>query len=344
MGDFAPGLIVCLLLAAGALAIGTAVRLGGLRGADPSVAALRRGSLVVWWVLWVLLSVAALSGKVGVAVLCWAIGLLALREFHRIFQAAGGPTAQSTEKPTEKPTGDLTAKPVRQSLLLPCVVAAVGSGHYALLATTDSLWSVSSFPLVLLALLCTAQLLFGDTTRGYLRGVGGYLWGGVLLFLGVSHGVLLLTLPAPPPAAAMGSMGWVLFVVLLTEVDDIAQALIGRQVGRHKMVRGVSPGKTWEGFLGGCVVTVALAMALGPWLTSLANSGEWWWGIVLSAGAGLWLCVAGFLGDINISALKREVGLKDSGSLLPGMGGVLDRVDSLTFTAPAIYYYGWWLG
>lgn len=340
MGDFAPGLIVCLLLVAGALAIGTAVRLFGLRGADPSVAAKRRGSLVVWWVLWVLLSAAALSGKVGVAVLCWAIGLLALREFHRIFQAASG----SAGKPPRKPTGDPTTERANKPLLLPCMVAAVGSGHYAVLATTDSLWTVSSFPLVLLALLCTAQLLFGDTTRGYLRGVGGYLWGGVLLFLGVSHGVLLLTLPAPPPAAGMGSMGWVLFVVLLTEVDDIAQALIGRQVGRHRMVPGVSPGKTWEGFLGGCVVTVVLAMALGPWLTSLANSGEWWWGLLLSAGAGLLLSVVGFLGDINISALKREAGRKDSGSLLPGMGGVLDRVDSLTFTAPAIYYYGWWLG
>lgn len=358
MGDFAPGLIVCLLLAAGALAIGSAVRLFGLRGADPSVAAKRRGSLVVWWVLWGLLSAAALSGKVGVAVLCWAIGLLALREFQRIFHAAGGtevnsvasgkrvarPEEQPDARLVEKPVGDQQPERASRPLLLPCIVAVVGSGHYAVLAATDSLWSVSSFAVVLLALLSTAQLWYGGTTSGYLRAVGGYLWGGVLLFLGLSHGVLLLTLPAPPPTAGVGSMGWVLFVLLLTEVDDIAQALIGRQVGRHKMVPWVSPGKTWEGFVGGCVVTMVLSMAAAPWLTSLVDPAAWWWGMLIAAGAGLWLSVVGFLGDINISALKREAGLKDSGSLLPGMGGVLDRVDSLTFTAPAIYYYGGWLG
>lgn len=310
---------------AGALAIGSGVRLYGLRGADPVVARKRRGSLVVWWVLWLLLSGAALSGKVGVSVLCLAAGLLGLREFDRIFRAGGGATGT-------------------RGVALPWVVAAVGVGHYAVLALSDGEWSVAAFPLVALALLCTTQMLFGETTTGYLRAVGGYLWVAVLLFLGLSHGVLLLKLPAAPPADGVGSMGWVLFVVLLTEVDDIAQALIGRQLGRRKMVPALSPGKTWEGFLGGCVVTIVLSIAMAPWLTSLANSAEWWWDLLISAGAGLLLSVVGFLGDINISALKREAGVKDSGSLLPGMGGMLDRVDSLTFTAPAIYYYAWWLG
>ncbi len=92
----------------------------------------------------------------------------------------------------------------------------------------------------------------------------------------------------------------------------------------------VSPNKTVEGLVGGVVITTLVAMLAAPYLTPLV-----WY----EAGAiGFILALAGFAGDVTISAVKRDLKLKDSGSLLPGHGGVLDRVDSLTFTAPLFFH------
>jgi len=189
----------------------------------------------------------------------------------------------------------------------------------------------------------TVQVLHGES-RGFLRATGGYSWASVLFFWGLSHIVALSSLPVTSDSPgsswlAVGPMGWPLFVILLTQCDDIAQALIGRRFGRHKMIPSISPGKTWEGFAGGLVVTVFLSVVAVPWLTSLAVDYPFWRGLALAMGAGAIVSVVGFVGDVNMSALKREAGVKDSGNLLPGMGGMIDRIDSLTFTAPAIYYF-----
>ena len=138
--------------------------------------------------------------------------------------------------------------------------------------------------------------------------------------------------------------------MLLTESNDIAQALWGRQLGRHKVTPQVSPHKTWEGLLLGISTTVLLAIALAPLLTPL-HAGpsreslrvELGFPVVWSALAGVAIAVSGFFGDITMSAVKRDVGIKDSSSLLPGQGGMLDRIDSLTFTAPVFFYFVYWL-
>jgi phosphatidate cytidylyltransferase len=101
--------------------------------------------------------------------------------------------------------------------------------------------------------------------------------------------------------------------------------------GRHKIIPKVSPNKTWEGFLGGLATTVGLAALLAPHLTPLSG--------VESILAGLLIGCGGFIGDVTISALKRDIGVKDSGSLLPGHGGILDRIDSLTYTAPLLFHF-----
>jgi phosphatidate cytidylyltransferase len=112
----------------------------------------------------------------------------------------------------------------------------------------------------------------------------------------------------------------------------------------------LSPNKTWEGFLGGLLVTLILAVVLAPWLTGLtAHPGplglsdalQRWLGPLA---AGLLIAVAGYFGDINMSGLKRDSGVKDSSKMLPGMGGLIDRIDSLTFSAPTfVYFLVWWM-
>ncbi|MDN3719907.1 phosphatidate cytidylyltransferase [Roseibium salinum] len=101
--------------------------------------------------------------------------------------------------------------------------------------------------------------------------------------------------------------------------------------GRRKIIPGVSPNKTWEGFLGGVATTFVLAIVTAPLVTPFD--------LAHAAAAGLLIPVAGFIGDVTVSALKRDLGVKDTGSLIPGHGGILDRIDSLTYTAPLFFHF-----
>jgi phosphatidate cytidylyltransferase len=136
-----------------------------------------------------------------------------------------------------------------------------------------------------------------------------------------------------------------LYLVLLVAISDIAQALVGRRFGRHKSAPVLSPNKSWEGFIAGVVTTTVIAVLLAPALTPLAQTplrvGTTTLAIPLlpAALAGLIISVMGYFGDLTISGVKRDIGVKDSGTMLPGQGGILDRIDSLIFAAPAFYYY-----
>ena len=126
-------------------------------------------------------------------------------------------------------------------------------------------------------------------------------------------------------------VGLVLFLVALTELNDIAQYVWGKTLGKRKVVPEVSPNKSWAGLIGGIGTTTFIATVLGCILTPMS--------ITHSAIAGLLISTSGFFGDICISAVKRDIGIKDTGSMLPGHGGILDRVDSLTFTAPLFFHF-----
>jgi phosphatidate cytidylyltransferase len=128
-------------------------------------------------------------------------------------------------------------------------------------------------------------------------------------------------------------MAWVLIVVLATWAGDSAAYLSGRAFGRHKLAPVVSPGKTVEGAIGGLLASVLVGAAV------FAVSGVLpvWAGAV--AGAGIGVC--GQLGDLSESFLKRQAGVKDSGHLIPGHGGMLDRVDALLFAFPAALLMFW---
>ena len=171
--------------------------------------------------------------------------------------------------------------------------------------------------------------LRGDT-QGFLRAVGTLSWGLMLTVFALSHmAMLLVSGEVHNPVA--GGVGLLFFLVVLTQFNDVAQYTWGKLIGRHQVTPSVSPKKTWEGLIGGVLTAVAAAAALGPYLTPM--DAAW------SALAGLVLGVSGFLGDITVSAVKRDLGVKDTGGLIPGHGGILDRVDSLTYAAPAFFHF-----
>lgn len=183
-------------------------------------------------------------------------------------------------------------------------------------------------PVYMFLFLPTRMALAGET-EGFLRAVGTLHWGLMVTVFSLSHLAFLLVLrdPAGNPTGAP----LVLYLVFLTQFNDVAQFLWGKTLGRHKVVPRTSPGKTYEGLLGGVATTTLLAVLLAPWLTPFDRK--------QAIAAGVILGLGGFLGDIVISALKRDLAIKDSGTLLPGHGGILDRIDSLTFTAPVFFHY-----
>ncbi|MDH3592215.1 MAG: CDP-archaeol synthase, partial [Planctomycetota bacterium] len=163
-------------------------------------------------------------------------------------------------------------------------------------------------------------------------------WALGLVVFCFSHVAMFFLLPESINPVG-GAAGWVLFLVLLTESHDIAQALWGRRFGKHKLIPHISPGKTWEGLILGTLTTLTLAVLLAPVLTPLSASGRFARPLL----GGLLIAVGGLFGDLTMSAVKRDVGVKDSGTLIPGQGGLLDRIDSLTFTAPMFFYFVYFL-
>ena len=184
-------------------------------------------------------------------------------------------------------------------------------------------------PVYVFLLLPLRMVTIGETT-GFLKAVGTLHWGLMTTVFSLSHAAYLLALPAETNPAG-GGAGLLLYLVFLTQAGDVSQYLWGKAVGRRRVVPKVSPNKTWGGLVGGALTTTALAALLAPLLTPLD--------LPLAVGAGALIGVAGFFGDVTISAVKRDLGVKDSGALLPGHGGILDRVDSLTYTAPLFFHY-----
>jgi len=167
------------------------------------------------------------------------------------------------------------------------------------------------------------------TVEGVIAATGGVLLS--FVYLGLMGGFVLAIRREHP--------AWVLlWVLLVTKSCDIGAYFTGHAVGRHKLIPWLSPGKTWEGLIGGVLTSAGIAAA-GLWaLRRFAgeDTPPWYHGLIIGALLG----VAGQVGDLLESLLKRDAGKKDSGATVPGFGGILDVLDSVLLAAPVAF---WWL-
>lgn len=183
-------------------------------------------------------------------------------------------------------------------------------------------------PVYVFLFLPMRMVLIGDTS-GFIRSAGILHWAVMLMVFAISHIAYLLTLPVKNPDA--GAIGLVLFLLFTTQFNDVCQYFWGKLLGKHKIIPKVSPNKTWEGFVGGLLTITACAGFAAPLLTPLSFHQGLLAGVIIG--------VAGFVGDVVLSSVKRDLNIKDSGSLIPGHGGILDRLDSLIYTAPLFFHY-----
>lgn len=182
-------------------------------------------------------------------------------------------------------------------------------------------------PVVMFLLLPMRLVIKGDTT-GIIKSMAILQWILMLTVFGISHLAYLLSLP-DIKGFDTGGRGLLLFVVFITEINDVMQFTWGKLLGKHKIIPKVSPNKTWEGFIGGMICTTAIGYGL-KFLTPLDTYEV----LIVS----VTVAFAGFIGDVVMSAIKRDIGVKDTGTSIPGHGGILDRIDSLAYTAPAFFH------
>lgn len=262
-----------------------------------------------WWVIILLLGISiALPSWVPIA-LFGLISFLAFKEFVTLI-----PTRRADHRVL-----------LWAYLSIPLQYYWVSIGWYGMFIIFIPVYIFLALPL---------RMVLAGETQGFIKAAGTVHWGLMIAVFSLSHAAFLLALPASGNPVAGGD-GLLLYLLLLTEINDVGQYCSGKLLGKHKVVPKVSPNKTVEGLIGGVVITTSVAMLAAPYLTPLA-----WYE---AGGIGFVLALAGFAGDVTISAVKRDLKLKDSGSLLPGHGGVLDRVDSLTFTAPLFFHIVYFL-
>jgi phosphatidate cytidylyltransferase len=155
----------------------------------------------------------------------------------------------------------------------------------------------------------------------------------MMMVYSLSHAAYLLAVPGKGAADWEGA-GLLLYLVILTQLNDVAQYAWGKLVGRRKIVWRVSPEKTWEGLIGGVITTAAIALFLAPLLTPFDTKG--------AIASGAIIAIAGFFGAVTIASLKRDLGIRDFSGMLPGHGGIIDRVDSLIYAAPLFLHFTWY--
>lgn len=300
-----PQPVLLVFIGIGAVLMAASLIERALRGRLPGDLAPRLKS---WWAMVAIYGAAALIGRTASIVLIAVTSFLALKEYLTLI-----PTRRADR-----------AVLLLAYLAIPLQFYWIAIGWYGMF--------IIFVPVYMLLLLPVPMLLIGET-GGFLKAIGTLHWGLMTTVFSLGHAAYLLVLP-PLPGAPAGGPGLLLFLLVMTEANDVAQYVWGKLLGRRKIIPKVSPGKTVEGLAGGIATTAALALGLAPLLTPFG------WLEALAAGFGI--ALAGFFGDIAISAMKRDLAIKDTGGLLPGHGGMLDRLDSLTYTAPLFFHVVWY--
>ncbi len=299
---FAMGIVLSLLV------IATFIRLVlGKINPEKDYTELKERTQSWWWMIAILFCAIVVS-KTTAIILFAFISFMALKEFFSIV-----PTRQADRRVI-----------FWAYLAIPVQYYLVYIGWYGMF--------IIFIPVYIFLLLPIRMVLIGET-KGFIHSAGIMHWAVMLTVFCVSHIAYLLALPVINKEA--GSMGLVIYLLFMTQFNDVSQFFWGKLLGKHKIIPKVSPNKTWEGFIGGVVTITLVSGFVGPLLTSLPFE--------KSLLAGLIISVSGFMGDVVVSSIKRDLEIKDSGHLIPGHGGILDRIDSLMFTAPLFFHYIYYL-
>lgn len=304
MFDIPPNSFVAMTAVFGGLVAASVLRLV-LAAKHPTrdYTELRQRTQSWWWMVASLFLVLTLSTGAAISFFGF-LSFLALREFLSIV-----PTRQADRRVI-----------FWAYVSIPIHYIWVYNGWYGLF--------VAFIPVYIFLFLPLRMVLIGET-KGFIRSAATLHWAVMLTVYCLSHIAYLLVLE--PLNTAAGGVGLVLFLLIVTELNDVTQYIWGKSLGRHKILPKVSPNKTWEGFIGGLITSTLLAAWIAPFLTPLTSTQ----GMI----AGMLIASGGFVGDVVLSSVKRDLDIKDSSQLIPGHGGLLDRLDSLLYTAPLFFHY-----
>jgi len=256
-----------------------------------------------WWAMVAVAVPCVLLGPHATTILYAALSALALREF----------LAHADLRPADRP-----AVAAVFALGLPLQYALVWIGWYGLFAVFLPVYG---------CFVLAAMATLGQDSERFLERVARLQFGVMTCIYGLSHAAALAMLQIP--GASPGNAALLVWFLLVAQLSDVLQYICGKLFGRRAVAPVLSPNKTWEGLVGGGV----LACAVGTALHVFTPFAAW------QAGAfALLVVVAGFFGGLVLSAIKRSVGVKDWGSSIPGHGGVLDRLDSIAFSAPIFFH------
>jgi phosphatidate cytidylyltransferase len=256
-----------------------------------------------WWVMVAIFALSIAIGRIGSVVLFGLTSFLALREYI-------------TLTPTRR--GDHRALFWAFFGFTPLQYWLVATNWYGLFGIL--------IPVYAFLLLPARGAIAGDTER-FLERTAKIQWGLMLCVYCLSHVPALLTLEIPGYEHENAKL--LFFLVFVDQMSDVLQYVFGKLFGHAKIAPNVSPNKTWAGFVGGVASTTVLGTLLW-WITPFTP--------LEAAGMSFAITLMGFAGGLVLSALKRDRGVKDFGTLIEGHGGVLDRIDSLCFAAPIFFH------
>jgi phosphatidate cytidylyltransferase len=256
-----------------------------------------------WWLMVSIFFAAVATGLAGSVLLFSLVSFLALREFV-------------TLAPTR--LGDHRALFWSFFVATPLQYYLVWIGWYGLFSIL--------IPVYLSMVLAIRTTLAGDTERFLERTATSY-WGLMICVYFISHVPALLTLDIPGYERENGKL--MVFLVLVVQISDVLQYIWGKLLGKTRVAPSISPNKTWTGLVGGSLSATAIGTALW-WITPFSPA--------VAALMAFVLTLMGFAGGLIMSAIKRDRGVKDFGTLIEGHGGVLDRIDSLCFAAPIFFH------
>lgn len=257
-----------------------------------------------WWIMVAVFAIAIATGGIGSIVLFGLMSFFALREFMTLT-----PTARA----------DHAALFWGFFILAPLQYVLVWMQWYGFFSVL--------IPVYGFVLITSRMAVSGDTER-FLERTATVQWGLMACVYCVSHAPALLML-GPIPGYDGNGATLLFYLVLVAQFNDVMQYVWGKLIGRKPISPTVSPNKTWGGFVGGTLTATAVGTAL-YWATPFTPAA--------AAAMSLAITLLGFMGGLVMSAIKRDRGVKDYGTMIEGHGGVLDRIDSLLFAAPVFFH------